>query len=237
MKKLLIITILAPLSGFGAFSIDFDIGNAFASGGGSVPVGSKAVIVVDKANNGFDGFSGGSTGMTNKTLNVGTIFGDGPTPDDEIIAILTAADGPGTSSGFSYAGAVSGVNQVAGTTTISIGDRFAIYFFPGITTNGATLIAGTSYGFYAGESSGSAIPTGSTTNWLVPADGTWALSAYNPTLHGEYGQTHNPALDPIDSELTAAFTVPPVVPEPSTYAAIFGLLALGVAIRRKKSLT
>jgi len=100
---------------------------------------------------------------------------------------------------------------------LGAGDQLALYWFPGLT--GSTVGASQSYGFYRT----SVIDTGSGGDmaFVLPTDGfPYTLAAIN--------------VDNAGIATNAEFTAIPVVPEPSTYAAIMGIAALVVVARRRK---
>lgn len=103
------------------------------------------------------------------------------------------------------------INRVVdlGTTPIT-GHYLLVRWFPALTTASTTPGASTSYGQYGYPNS---------TQWIAPsAGGTLTVDA-----------TSIPA-----PNANASLTTP--IPEPSTYAALFGLLALAVAITRRLGL-
>lgn len=230
MKKLIIALSLTPVVSFGSISLSLDFSYLLNSSGNAIPVGSKGVIVVDSSRDGF------SQGAALQTVTLGSAtFG---ASDNFVIGVITGQDaGLGGSGQLTngYGGAVSGLTVVAGNTAgvINPGDFLAIYWFPNIT-NTSTQLAGQSYGFYAGEGAG-LVPTGSDISWAIPADGfSGNLFAYSPQALTDGASLTPDVGDPTQLEFTAGLTVPPIVPEPSTYAAVFGLLALGYAVRNRK---
>lgn len=122
---------------------------------------------------------------------------------------------------FSEDGNVFGqgaVNNLSLTGNWGTGDRLGVYWFTGLDGSATTLSAGTSYGYYSvlsGEEGDDSDP------WLTPTDG---FTVGVQFLNGAYGP-HDASL--FRSTLT-------VVPEPAAYAALAGLLALGLALRRQR---
>jgi hypothetical protein len=95
---------------------------------------------------------------------------------------------------------------------LAAGQPFGIYWFPGYTNISQELTAGSSFGFFTHPS------------WTVPNDGDT----------GSFG-LETIAIDGLvpDTMTIASYTV---VPEPSTYALLFGGLALiGVWVRRRSA--
>lgn len=228
MKKLTTLVLLVPTFGFANFTINVDMGNVTNNLGDPIPSNALAVLVVDTTGNGFA--QGAS--LQSSTLALNSIFGGG---DDRVIGVFSTSDPFGSASrGFGGSAA-----DLPYTNGISVGDAVAIYFFPNIT-NTSTQLAGQTYGFFAGIGSGVTNPTFADTNWKVPADGGFTLTAYSPSFVTEANDPgnfdHNPLTDPTNADLQASLLVPPV-PEPSTYAAVFGLFVLGLAIKRRSKVS
>jgi hypothetical protein len=210
---LLLVVCTSPL--IGDVTLLYDFGDFFSANGSQAPVSSYAVLVADT---GSDGFLGAYTSAANAnfsafggtSLTVGSaLSGSG---NDEIVGVFTMTDFGGA-SGFS--GTLTGINVVSGS--LAAGQQLAIYWFPTITT---TSIAGSvsEYGFFRSDSPVSNSDIG----FIMPGDGS------NVNL---FALTVSATGDLAESALTAV-----AVPEPSTYAAIFGALALGfVAYRRRRS--
>ena len=99
-------------------------------------------------------------------------------------------------------------------------DPLQLYWFPTLTVSASTPGSGTPYGLYRDPTGvdGSAV-------WTTPADGTLS---YNIKF---FTQDFNPTAFNISSTGNASLTV---VPEPSAYATVFGIVCLigAVASRR-----
>lgn len=224
MKKIIIAAFLTPLASFASITISADFTYALNQLGNSVPVGSKAVIVADTLGDGFIGSTQGtSSSLLGETLQTGNFFG----VDDQIVGFLDAYN-PGTGTGEltnGYAGSIS----FSFGGNLGLNDALAIYFFPSVSDTSSTLTPGTFYGFFS-QTGGFNVDAGGSIAMRAPADGnneTWAY--YTPQFYADNGVAGS-AFDPSQAELTSSIQI---VPEPSTYAAIFGILALAIAYRRK----
>ncbi len=138
----------------------------------------------------------------------------------------------------------------ADASFMGAGDQIALYWFPAITdTNVATGIlnvtpsrviqAGDKYGFFRTDvdTLGNTVaPTN--TGFVLPADGQTvnikARSVDALTAANETSVLNDTGSAPLTAATFVASLTVPVVPEPSTYAAIFGVVAIVVAYRRKK---
>jgi hypothetical protein len=104
-------------------------------------------------------------------------------------------------------------------------DRLALLWFPTLTESSTSIDVGTVYGLYTNPSS-----TTLSSAWITPANGTsnYLLGLYTidgAQVLGEPGEIASDAG-------MASFTVS-AIPEPSTYAAIFGALTLGGVCYRR----
>lgn len=197
----------------GSVTINSAMSNFFmADGVTSIPSTSVGVLVVDKTGDGF----ASSLDILDSILDVGNNLG---IVSNEILRVVAAEDLGFGGLGFNLA--PTNFDLVGG---ISQGDSLGFYWFTNLSP-GDTVTAGTSYGFFRSDSvlSGS----GADFAWSVPADGSIIeLSAYLDSITGSSDGISN-------STFSASLTV---VPEPATYAAIFGVLALAlVAYRRRRA--
>lgn len=149
-------------------------------------------------------------------------------PDSTFAAPTTTAFTGGNDVLF-YTGGVdsSTVANTAGGTQISItgldlaiypiaGYKVALRWYPTLTVASSTPGAGTAYGQFDYNSDPS---------WVVPAaNGSDTLYMLTTTAGGSLPDTTGRATQ----------TTPAAIPEPSTYAALAGLAALGAAIWRKR---
>lgn len=140
---------------------------------------------------------------------------------DATVAGLTFAAGSFVGGTNDY---VIGYNATQDFTTVSVasgnanfsnttpgasgGFNFALMFFDGVGGASVTTVGGEQYGFY------------SEANWVIPANdaGTFGFPADFTTINSAIGPNGT------------------VVPEPSAFAALAGVMALGwVAVRRRRA--
>ena len=118
--------------------------------------------------------------------------------------------------------AFEAVNETLGAaplTNWAEGDALAIYWFPGLTTATANFSTGDSFGSFT---SADAINGGSA--WVTPANtSTVSLNMVTVSAGGT-----TPNADGIADQSVSG------IPEPSTYAAIAGVLMIGLAVMRRK---
>lgn len=121
-------------------------------------------------------------------------------------------------------GTTGSMDIAPGPLTITAGWAFMVQWFPTLTTAASAPGNSTPYGQYKGQFS----PDGSIVGdlaWTAPADG--STVSYNfLTVSSGAGSIANSAAAATQS------TAP--IPEPSTYAAIFGVCALGLAAYRRR---
>ena len=169
----------------------------------------------------FNGFA--STSATIASGNSTFLVSDGGDgfDFDATVAGLTFAVGSslgGTNDTvFAYNASQSfpgGVNVISGNANfsntsggLSAGSEFALFLFDGVTGSSVTTVGGESFGFHTGA------------NWTVPANdaGTYSFGAQFTPLAGSVGANGT------------------VVPEPSSYALLGGLLALGCVMLRRRA--
>jgi hypothetical protein len=90
---------------------------------------------------------------------------------------------------------------------LSSGSEFALFLFDGVTGSSVTTVGGEAFGFHTGA------------NWTVPANDAGTYS---------FGAQFTPLAGPVGAPGT-------VVPEPSSYALLGGLLALGCVMLRRRA--
>jgi hypothetical protein len=103
----------------------------------------------------------------------------------------------------------------------SVGDELALYWFPTITysAGGTVLTGGASFGTFNSSSVGDDAPA-----WITPPNGSSAYGLYYLTPGGNLLGPGNDV---------GTFGTVTGVPEPSTFALIGGVLALGAVLRRR----
>jgi hypothetical protein len=94
------------------------------------------------------------------------------------------------------------------------------------TTTGINLVAGTSYWVTMGFTSGAGYFGSPRTTDLSGATGPWTLNGRATTFAGNWSYYGG------DNALMSITATP--IPEPSTYAALAGLLALGLVVYRRR---
>lgn len=186
-------------------TINFGAGQLYDQNHDPLPTGSLVLLVTDTTHNGFAQLSSG-------TLTAGS-FLDG---SDDLILALAAVDDFGTFQG------VSDAFQGSLHDGWGAGDPLAVIWFSGVTISDAVLHGGEYYGTFT-----SATGEDGSDPWTTPADGTTAWTLTFLTASAD-GTVHADALG--DASLTVA-----AVPEPATYAALAGLLALGLAGWRRRA--
>lgn len=214
--RLCLISVIAVAASVeGTVTLTYQFSGLLTSSSASVPIGSVGVIVADTSGDGFlaDYITGSASfsDFAGTSLTIGSNLGS--SSDDTIISVFTAIDLGGGFTGF------NDQETITLSGSLGTGDNLALYWFPDVSVNS---IAGavSQYGFFRTDSISSG--SGSQMAFVMPADGVnLTLASASVSIGGDIP----------DSALTAV-----AVPEPSTYAAILGALALGfVAYRRRKA--
>jgi hypothetical protein len=196
------------LTAAGNFTIVGEIGGLLGSDSSTnAPVGSVGVLVSDLGS----GFATANE-VFNSTFTVGGSLGSS---SNRILAVYDLED----------FGGFTGINfntlSVNIEDGISVGDQLGFYWFPTLS-NSDTVLFGTEYGFIRTDLILS--NSGADAAWIVPSAGsTVNLSIFADSLTGSSDGIS-------DSVVSASLTA---VPEPATYAALVGLLALGFVVTRR----
>ncbi len=190
------------------------IGPLRNSAGNIISPGTLGLFVVDQSNNGL-------LNAANTVLSVNSFLGGGT--DDLILGTYTALDIGGSGEiGFDFSGAVI---NISGNT--STGDNLYFVWFPTLTNSaiGTTVGGGISYGAFT-----SAIKDEfADIAWVVPSDGaSVSIGSLSAGLGG------NPALTNLQATASLTTTGGVVIPEPSSFAALAGLAAVGMAASRRR---
>ncbi len=184
------------------------------SSGNIISAGTLGLLVIDQSSNGL-------LNAANTVLSANSFIGGGT--DDLIVSTYLATDISGSGDiGFDFSGATINV-----TGNTSAGDALYFVWFPTLTASavGTTVGGGVSYGAFT-----SAVKDASSDiAWVVAPDGqNVAIYAISGALGGD------PALT--NSQATASLTTTGgvVIPEPSSFAALAGLAAVGMAASRRR---
>jgi hypothetical protein len=209
-----------------SITITFDLGAVFTAGGANpIAAGIISVLVGDVGGSG--NFAQGQD-LIGVTLDVGNSFGGA---NGRILGLVTATNNL-------YGLGVSGFSQniiipdalltglVFGTGGNTAGSDLAFYWFPGITTVGASVSAGQEYGFFREDSLAVLTPSGSTMSFNLPSNGDILNLAALTT-----GAEGNLPIDTFQANFLA-------IPEPSgALLSLAGLLLTGALPRRRRSMS
>lgn len=140
-----------------------------------IPVGTRYIVVVDTAGNGFGGSSNGSI-ADGTTLNVGNLFGG-----DEIIQSSTIPTLAGR--------AATAVSNLPLDTAPYAGKQFAIYWFESLT--GTTASNGDDYGFF--RDAGWIVPSSPGTYGFIASGGDFVQNTTAQTANLTIGTAPEPS--------------------------------------------
>ncbi len=207
-----IAAIFAILSSAASAAVTIELGAGIiqSSTNTSVPVGAIGILVAD-INNAVAGMPTSSE-LVGLTLTNNTVFGSG---GYKIVGVFQAQDLSGTAG---VQGGYGGLTSFDLTGGVATGNQLGLFWFPTITTVGATVADGTSYGFYRSSTAAD----GGTIGYTVPTDGAYSIYGYTTTLGGSL------AANTYSATMTAT-----AVPEPSRFC-LFGLALMGLIMRRRR---
>lgn len=192
-------------------TVSFSVGLIFDQFGDQAELGRIGVLVADTNGNGFIGdIMSEGWQVSGTTLSVGQFIGG--TSDDQIIALFYTNDNLGIGTVF------DSVLDISYAGDHDPDDDWALYSFPEVSTEGNIVTSGY-YGFY--RSDGVDVAAGSDFAFIAPVDGYFGtLSTGTVEIGGSLSE----------EELAAMI----VISEPSTYAAIFGAIAVLVGLLRRR---
>jgi len=175
-------------------------------------IGSTWLFVVDTQDAGFGNLSPGSI-TPGSAINTGG--------SDIVVAQFTLTDN-GTGGGFALTSETFNEATIPGW---NVGDPLAIYWIPSLSGNTNTVVgSGVAYGKYTDP-----VANGDSDPWITPADGGTVF------MYFESDQSGNGPFGPANVAFNAGFSnlTTGTVPEPSTFALLGGVLALGAVLRRR----
>ncbi len=171
-------------------------------------IGSTFLFVVDTQDSGFGNLTPGS-------ITAGSAINSGGS--DIVIGQFTLSDN-GTGGGFAI------LSQTFNTATIpgwTVGDPLAIYWIPSLSGNTNTVVgSGVAYGKYTDP-----VANGNSDPWTSPSDSATVTMYFETDNSGPFA--------PANAAFNAGFSNLTTVPEPSTFALLGGVLALGAVLRRR----
>ena len=203
---------------FSATTFQVAIGNVETASSTTVALNTIGILVADT--NSDNSFSG-STAGTYASI-IGTVLSTGQSiGSDTIVGIFQATDagGPGPIGYFDTL-------QVFNTGGVTTNTKLALYWFPGVTSIGATLGAGQSeMGFFRSDTADALF--GGDTGFTMPAtdNGASLTLAYGDSSVATGGSTPQSSL--------RAFTITSV-PEPSRVL-FLALGGMGLLMRRRRA--
>jgi len=217
LKKILL-PCAALFSAVVAFAVTFNLAldGVRDANGNFVPVSTLVLVVVDTAGDGF-----GANVLANGSSAVGGTFGG----TDDLIVWRGDFGGGDTGAFF------DAVNFSMTAAAVPNDRAIQFVWLPTLTTSSLTLVSSASYGTYT---STNATQFGSSSSWSTGGSDSavYRLNAFATNNTGNLADNLAFPVRLADSVLTANFSV---VPEPSTYAALFGVVALaGTIVWRRR---
>lgn len=208
MKKLVIATTLAISASISQAAVSFT-GVALLNVPG-VAVGDVGIFLIDTSDSGAVGFDTWSPLV--ESIAIGADLTSPATYGDGGYAFMGSRTAAAAGSNVTLAGGISGI-PISGA--VNQGDRFALITFDNSTT---VALAGDTFKIWTD-------PT-----WIIPADGsTLGFQATVTTGVKQLGLSATPVA-------TGTVVSGAAIPEPSSFAALAGLMAVGFAsIRRRRS--
>lgn len=156
-------------------TLDFQMGSVNTSSSlVLVPTGTVGILVADNFSTGLPA----SSDLVGVQLSAGGIIGD-----SQILSVMQATAASNYFSNITDLELIGGLTGTSGTA----GTDLAFYWFPGITTVGATVTDGQSYGFFRTDSID--VPSGGNFSFNIPSDGgTASIYAFTLDQGGGYPQ-------------------------------------------------
>ncbi len=216
MTAAVLVAIVTPARATITMSVDAE--EILQGGLGSNPAaaGSLVLFVADTTGAGFNA-------LQNGPITVGSMIDHAG--NDLVVAQFSISAGTFLTNNQPFlAGSLNNISLTGGWHT---GQPLAIYWIPTLTTANSNVGTGVAYGKYTD-------PTGldSSIPWVTPSD----PGTYNPMLFSTDGFFGTGTNAPASTGYSSLSTVA-VVPEPSTFAFLGGVVGLAVSVLyRRKSL-
>lgn len=208
--------------GTATITVNFQFAGIRDQAGSPVALNTLGILVAD--NNNTNSFPG-STPLTSDDLLGATLTTGLAIDTKEIVATFNAADLGGGLVGFN-----GNLTNFAYDSEIAAGTKFALYWFPGITSSGSIVGNSQYYGYYRNDLV--QFESGSDIAFIFPTDGSFSnLYSFDEDVLLTSG-----ASIPTAADFTASFQTS-AVPEPSTFMALAGLGICGFLLRRSRKAT
>ena len=220
MKKINILTLALLLSStysFATVTLQFQAGNFSDRNGTGLVDGMLGLLVADTSGAGFAGLADGSADLNGSTLAVGNTLG---ASNIQIVGITGASDIAGGNGGFADTYTLTYNND------FGAGDDLGFYWFSEINTPNATIGEGTDYGFYSSSVVDTAAGADVSFTSQLSDTGSFILATFDSSIDDS---------DPVAGAFQAQYTsFVTAVPEPSAFAILTGLCALGTVMVRRR---